>query len=339
MTYGHNGGPKLTSPRGGWIAVSRDLRDHWLVGFGQPVEPADPSRPRTLSRSEAWIDLLMECRYEAGTVSNGGQKMEIKPGQLVGAVSWLAHRWNWTPKTVRTFLDKLENDGMLERDAPGSDQGQQKGKQAAVLTICNFKDYQVVDEVKGQAKGPAEGKHGASKGQAEGNNNKDNKGTKEQEDLLAASAASADQVEDRKALNRKAAREGFELWQDTAKRCGLPVPRETSFDVYGKKIATRMFEHAEPPKGVEEMLAVWKLVLAAVERSSYLRGMIKPDFRADLKFLCQRESFAKCLDGGFGNGAHAGASPVAGSAQREADRRKLAAIIGDAVNPTPRGDA
>jgi hypothetical protein len=179
---GHNGPPsegEVSLDKEGWIAIARAMRDHWLVGFGQPVMPVDEDRG-SFSRSEAWIDLIMECRYSAGTVNNGGRKMELRSGQLLGAVSWLASRWNWTPKTVRGFLDKLEEEGMIERFTPGihpgSDdvlnghqKGKQKGKQAAVLTVCKYSIYQLADRLKGQAKGSSEGMQGASKGHAEGN--------------------------------------------------------------------------------------------------------------------------------------------------------------------------
>lgn len=168
--FGGNGGPTLNYKKG-WVAVSRAMREHWLVGFGQPVRPADPTRG-SLSRAEAWIDLIMECRYEAGTVINGGRKMTLRTGQLVGAVFWLAHRWNWSPKTVRGWLDKLEEDGMIERSSPGVDteKGMQSGKQASVLTLCNYSDYQVVDESFVDPRRQANGTQGASKGHAEGNN-------------------------------------------------------------------------------------------------------------------------------------------------------------------------
>lgn len=174
-----NGGPKFIYGNRGWIAIHRSLRSHWLVGFGQSVKPMDPDRG-AFSRGEAFIDLIMECRFEDGYVSNGGRKMLVQAGQLVGAVSWLAHRWNWTPKTVRGFLDRLEEDGTIKVEAPGTKEGEQKGKQSSIITICNYEDYQLVQRDEGQAKGHAEGKQGASKGQAKGNNTKDNTGTLEQ---------------------------------------------------------------------------------------------------------------------------------------------------------------
>lgn len=177
---GHNGGPSLPPQDSGWIAITRSMRNHPIVGFHLHVKPADPEMGGAMQPALAFIDLIMECRYDAGYVMNGGRKMLIQRGQLVGAVSWLAARWNWTPKTVRGFLDRLENDGMIERVRPGIESGQQKGKQANLLSVCNYDKYQRQTETEGQATGPTEGKQGASKGQAEGHIYKDNKGTKEQ---------------------------------------------------------------------------------------------------------------------------------------------------------------
>lgn len=310
---GHNGGPPMIRGNDGWIAISRAIRTHWLVGFGQPVAPMDGTRGAH-SRSEAFIDLLMECRYEAGTVSNGGRKMQLEPGQIVGAVSWLASRWNWTPKTVRLWLDKLQEDGMIERSAEAKG-----GKQAAIITVCNYSEYQLVRDQQGQANGT----QGASKGQARGNIYKDkqgNKGTREQEEdpptplqgELAGAVADqelADAKAKRKSINREAAYQAFVEWKAFAKRIGLTVPREASFQTFGQKMAARMYQHAEKPKGLDEMLAVWRLAMSMVERSKLCRGMTPRKFYADLKFLCQPESFDRLITGGYGNGAAHSAPP------------------------------
>jgi hypothetical protein len=159
----------------GWIAIHRTIRNHHIVGYGKPVKPCDPSRG-AYSRNEAWSDLLMECRYADGKVTNGGREMELRRGELVGAISWLAARWNWTPKTVRGFIDALEADGAISVRAPGAIQGQQKGKQAHVITVCNYEKYQSAPDEEGQAKGHDLGTQRASKGQATGNiERKDNK--------------------------------------------------------------------------------------------------------------------------------------------------------------------
>lgn len=197
---GHNGGPPLSTDdnpygRDGYIRVARAMREHPIVGFGKTVKPAEHERGFCYSRAEAWQDLIMECRWAPGEIINKGRKMEIKPGQLLGAISWLAHRWNWTPKTVRWFLDQLQADHMIHRSEPGSDglltqidpspdsfqarpnrgnqKGNRNGNQIGVLTVCNYEIYQIALHAQRQAKGhderQAHGKPTASARQANGN--------------------------------------------------------------------------------------------------------------------------------------------------------------------------
>jgi hypothetical protein len=173
----------------GWIARHRSVRDHWLVGHGIHVKPADPTCKLCSTQGEAWEDLLMECRYEDGTVSNGGKKMELRRGELVGAVSWLANRWNWTPKTVRRFLDQLEIDGMITLRNPASEKGNQIGRQANVITVCNYDTYQNGYVAQEKPKGQPEGHQRATTGRPEGNIYKDNKGTREQGNNTQAQSA------------------------------------------------------------------------------------------------------------------------------------------------------
>lgn len=184
--YNHNGGPDLAdeaaNPYGvdGFVKIARAMRFHPYVGCGHPVKPADPDRGHAWSRHEAWEDLICECRYRDGHVMNKGRLMEIKPGQLLGAVSWLGNRWNWTPKTVRGFLDKLEELGMIERSIPqfchdqtgrncGDRVAGEKGNLTNIISVCNFTTYQTVHGDEGRPikvqEGRPEGEQRASEGQ------------------------------------------------------------------------------------------------------------------------------------------------------------------------------
>ena len=344
-SIGHNSPPEFDEGEvrpGDWIALSRRVREHPVVGCGQPVKPADPWRG-AWSRFEAWFDLLCLAQYRAARVNNRGEVVALAVGQLIGARSYLAGRWNWTEKTVRGFLDTLEDEGMISRaktagpllapelmnEKNGPAKGQQKStrsnNKSNTITVCNYEKFQRISDAieayiadhRNSEKGQQRASEGPAKGQTLTKETIERRYTSE----LNATVASAEQplaggAVDRKAINRLAARTGFTLWQDTARRCGLPVPRETSFDVYGQKIAARMFEHAEHPRGVAEMSAVWSVAMANIEKSSFLRGLDGKGFRADLKFICQRESFEKLITTGYGNGAHA------------AGRSEIAAIVG-----------
>lgn len=178
---GHNRPPvddileDCNDQRSGWIAISREIRDHWLVGYGKAVTPADPTRG-SYSQHEAFQDLLMECRYRKGYVVNGGRKMQISPGQVIGAISWLAARWNWTPKKVRWFLDQLVEDNMITRhlvDKSGNfvepQRGNRYGNQSTIITVCNYTKYQSVGGWQRQSTRQSEGNQGAIEGQSRGN--------------------------------------------------------------------------------------------------------------------------------------------------------------------------
>lgn len=321
MTIGHNGGPQITPDeaypdREGFITVGRSLRNHPVVGFGLkgPYVP-----------SEAWLDLIMECKFREGRVINGGRIMTIMPGQLVGAVSWLASRWQWTPKQVRIFLDRLESEGMITRGFPDAEKcdfgatagnhgnqtdnqsGKHKGKQAHFLSICNYAIYQFISEnigqIKGQIKshseGQIKGKQRANKGQQykeehwnTGIQEKEEREEKGEALPLAAVAAPAPEALDCIA--------GFNAYNELAQRIGLPVARSLT-PQRRKSMAARMREHG----GFE----AWGIALANVERSAFLRGNNNRGWRADLDFLLQASRFAKVVDGTYGNGAHADCEP------------------------------
>ena len=154
---GHNKGPDLSpgydvepaSRR--WIAVATDMRFHHLVGCGQPVPPADPTRG-SWSRNEAWQDLICEAAWKQRSIVNKGKTVLLDRGQLMAARSWLAQRWNWTEKTVRTWISKLENETMIMIER-GQQTGQQKQNLSNVITICNYDIYQTAKELQNLLKG------------------------------------------------------------------------------------------------------------------------------------------------------------------------------------------
>jgi hypothetical protein len=159
---GHNS----QSIPGDWIAVSRDMRHHPIVGMGNPVKPEDTSRG-SYSKYEAWQDLLMEARWKPFDTINKGKVVTLRRGQLMAARAWLARRWNWSEKTVRIFLAKLESEFMV-RNEQGQSKGQRSGHYANVLTICNYDIYQTATELEELTKGQSYGQSRASQGPIKG---------------------------------------------------------------------------------------------------------------------------------------------------------------------------
>jgi hypothetical protein len=186
---GHNGALTFSSDNG-WVAIARSIRSHPLVGIHLFAKPMDAARG-AVQPMAAFIDLIMECRYEDGFVQNGGRKMEVKRGQMVGAVSWLAARWNWTPMAVRIWLDKLESDMMISRFVPGASKSNKHvGRIATVISLCNYEQFQSFGENKEQTKQQTNSNQTTNEQQQY----KDNKGTREQGNNTPASQEAGEEI-------------------------------------------------------------------------------------------------------------------------------------------------
>lgn len=147
---GHNSAAKP----GNWIAISRDIRDHHYVGFGYPASPQVKNK-RTYARAEAWLDMLMEAQYRPRQHDVKGATVWVDVGQFLASRTYLAARWNWSQQAVRTFLDRLETEGMIKRDQPTNQQlnhpnNQQKSTKnrlvANIISISNYCKYQSLSD-------------------------------------------------------------------------------------------------------------------------------------------------------------------------------------------------
>lgn len=158
---GHNGGPILRE--GNWIAVSREMIEHHVVGAGNMVTPADKNRG-SFSRLESWLDLLSMANFAERQISVAGATLILKPGQTVAGRAFLAKRWNWSEKTVRVWLAKLEAELMITLACEKLKQGQTKGHGPNILSICNWSKYQIEPVAEGPDLGRPQGHPRATQG-------------------------------------------------------------------------------------------------------------------------------------------------------------------------------
>ena len=300
MTIGHNGGPTMPE---GWVAISRDIIEHHIVGAGQPVDASDRNKG-AFSRLESWLDLLMLANWAERKIDNHGVAMILQPGQTLAGRAYLAKRWNWSEKTVRVWLIRLERELMItlfcqnvhehERDK-SSKQGQTQGHTRNILTICNWDKYQNPELAQGPDVGRPEGHPRATQGpqKNKGTIKQDSEVKKEEEVPLALPAAIAAPLVP--VVNGSNALEAFAKYNTLAQRIGLPLAR-TLTPQRRKNLEARLREHG----GAE----AWTIALANIERSAFLRGQNSRGWRVDFDFLLQARSFAKVVDGTYGNGAH-----------------------------------
>ncbi len=109
----------------------------------------------------------------------------------------------------------------------------------------------------------------------------------------------------------------FDEWNALAARIGLPTARTLSDD------RRRAIKGRLKVGGLD----LWRDALKAVEASAFLRGQRAGSngqpFKADLAFVCQAKSFARLVDGGYGQDARAGQS----RGEDDYVRRQLEALL------------
>ncbi|CAA3865069.1 dnaD domain protein [Staphylococcus aureus] len=106
----------------GWISIDRSIQNHWLF-----------KEKRTFSKFEAWIYLLMEANHSKAKVPIGNQIVTVERGQRLTSILTLSDLFNWSRFKVKTFLDLLESDGMLEVKTTSK---------YTLITIVNYYFYQ-----------------------------------------------------------------------------------------------------------------------------------------------------------------------------------------------------
>ncbi|HHE7470760.1 TPA: DnaD domain protein [Staphylococcus aureus] len=104
------------------MSIDRSIQNHWLF-----------KEKRTFSKFEAWIYLLMEANHSKAKVPIGNQIVTVERGQRLTSILTLSDLFNWSRFKVKTFLDLLESDGMLEVKTTSK---------YTLITIVNYDFYQ-----------------------------------------------------------------------------------------------------------------------------------------------------------------------------------------------------
>ena len=73
---------------------------------------------RTYNESEAWLDCIATARFELSeqTTHVGGHAVTIRRGELALSQRTIAKKWGWTDRKVRTFIQRLHREGMIETE-------------------------------------------------------------------------------------------------------------------------------------------------------------------------------------------------------------------------------
>lgn len=105
--------------RKGWVAISREITEHWIF------DDAEMFR--------AWVHLLTLAAWRDSRELYHGAVVFRKRGTVAASMRWLSDRWHWSEKRVARFLDLLEKDGMITTE---------KSRAGTTITICNYDKWQ-----------------------------------------------------------------------------------------------------------------------------------------------------------------------------------------------------
>lgn len=114
----------------GWIKLYRKITENPLY-FSEPF-----------NRSLAWIDMLLLANHADNYFFKRGVKVDVKVGQIGYDLDSLAKRWKWSRGKVERFIKFLENDNQIVR---------QKTNVTTLISIVNYKDYQIDDKPNSKA--------------------------------------------------------------------------------------------------------------------------------------------------------------------------------------------
>ena len=134
----------------GWIKIHRDLLDNELWS------------DKPFTKGQAWVDLLLLANHKDKNVLIGSHTEMVERGSFITSELKLMERWGWGRKKVKLFLNFLESQKMIERNA---------NNKRTAITIVNYGFYQDCDLPKEQqknSKGTAKEQQKNSRGTAKG---------------------------------------------------------------------------------------------------------------------------------------------------------------------------
>lgn len=134
----------------GWVKIHRDLLDNELWG------------DKPFTKGQAWVDLLLLANHKEKNVLIGNHTELVERGSFITSELKLMERWGWGRKKVKLFLNFLESQKMIERNA---------NNKRTAITIVNYGFYQDCDLEKEQqknSKGTAKEQRRDSTGTAKG---------------------------------------------------------------------------------------------------------------------------------------------------------------------------
>ncbi|MBC8581349.1 MAG: hypothetical protein E6590_16445 [Clostridiales bacterium] len=121
----------------GWIKIYRDIQEHWIW--------------QDANKLKWWLDIILMANHKDNKFLLGNELFEVKRGEFHTSELKLAERWNVSKKSVRSFLELLERDHMVELN---------KSKKGTTIKVSNYNDYQANLSMEGTTEVPCRNHEG-----------------------------------------------------------------------------------------------------------------------------------------------------------------------------------
>lgn len=157
----------------GWVSVHRQLQEHWLW------------KDKPFSYGQAWVDLIMMANHTDNKFLLGRELVEVKAGSFITSELKLMERWGWGKTRVRTFLDLLQKDKMIEKKV---------NRKRTTICIVNYSVFQDTQTI---AKPSANHSQTIAKPSANTNNNVNNDNN-ENNNIIIGDSVKSESASDKK---------------------------------------------------------------------------------------------------------------------------------------------
>lgn len=102
-----------------FIKINRSIFDHWIF--------------KEAEKFKSFIDLIQLMKISDEEILVGNEILIVPKGSYYTSVLTLSTRWNWSRDKTRTFLNLLENEGILKVNST---------TKGTMLTIVNYSFYE-----------------------------------------------------------------------------------------------------------------------------------------------------------------------------------------------------
>ena len=244
----------------GWVKIHRDLLDNELWS------------DKPFTKGQAWIDLLLLANHRDKNALLGNCTELVERGSLITSELKLMERWGWGRKKVKLFLNFLESQKMIERNA---------NNKRTAITIVNYGFYQDCDLEKEQQK--------------------NSKGTAKEQRRDSTGTAKGHKQEGKKERRKEYIDTDVSIMQHSISAI---INTWNQLEPYGIKMIYRINQGSKRYTSLTKLIDQFgeeKVIdgIAKVKASEFLQGKTDARFSLNFDWFINPDNFEKILDGKY----------------------------------------